>query len=122
MINDDLILLRAYAATGDPQAFAELVKRYAGLVFAAAQRICRNVQDAEDVAQGAFLELARQANSITDNVAGWLHCVATRRAASLAISSWQPIVRCPVDGSALSPHTSSRACSPCWRSSAASCS
>ena len=55
----DLILLKQYAGSRDAEAFAELARRYAGLVYGTCLRIVGNAFDAEDVAQECFLELAR---------------------------------------------------------------
>ncbi|HEV8377956.1 MAG TPA: RNA polymerase sigma factor, partial [Tepidisphaeraceae bacterium] len=76
----DLGLLRHYASSRDAQAFAELVRRHAGLVFAVARRLTGNPQDAEDIAQTCFMEMAKKASSIGTSPAGWLHRAATYRA------------------------------------------
>jgi RNA polymerase sigma factor (sigma-70 family) len=75
----DISLLQSYAQTRDAQSFAELVRRHAGLVFAVARRLTGNPQDAEDIAQTCFMEMARKASSITISPAGWLHRAATCR-------------------------------------------
>jgi len=74
----DETLLGRYIRTGDPDAFGELVARYAGLVYGTCLRVLRNPHDAQDVAQECFLELSRRAAEIHASVAGWLHAVATR--------------------------------------------
>ena len=76
---DDRSLLELYARTRDAQAFRELAKRYAGLVYGTCLRVTQNPDDAEDVSQECFLELARRAGSINSSVAGWLHKVAKTR-------------------------------------------
>lgn len=76
---DDRHLLEHYARTRDAKAFAELAKRYAGLVYGTCLRVTQNPDDAEDVSQECFLELARRAGSINSSVAGWLHKVARTR-------------------------------------------
>ncbi len=53
------------------------------MVFAVARRVTRNHHDAEEVTQGCFLELARQAGVIHGSVAGWLHTAAAYRASNL---------------------------------------
>jgi RNA polymerase sigma factor (sigma-70 family) len=78
-INADTTLLGRYASSRDAQAFAELVKRYSGLVFSTARRITGNDHDAEDVAQQCFLELARHAGKFSGPVVGWLYRVACTR-------------------------------------------
>jgi RNA polymerase sigma factor (sigma-70 family) len=72
----DSALLDRYSRRGDPEAFAELVRRYAGLVYGTCLRTTGNPQDAEDVAQECFLELARKSNRIGTSLPGWLHQVA----------------------------------------------
>ena len=76
---EDAGLLKRYAANRDANAFAELVRRYAGMVYGTSLRLTKNEHDAEDVAQECFLELARNANSITASLPGWLHKVTRRR-------------------------------------------
>lgn len=77
---DDRALLGQYSRTHDAEAFAELVRRHAGLVYGASVRVIDNPHDAEDVAQECFLELARNADAITSSVAAWLHLRARSRA------------------------------------------
>src|SRR5205085_12416199 len=57
----DAQLLARFAAGRDEAAFAELVRRYGGLVFGVARRQLGDRQQAEDVVQATFLALARQA-------------------------------------------------------------
>jgi RNA polymerase sigma factor (sigma-70 family) len=77
--NTDLELLRSYAHSRNADAFAELVRRHASLVFTVAKRLTANSHDAEDIAQNCFMELARNASSIATSPAGWLHRAATCR-------------------------------------------
>ncbi len=77
-LNDDA-LLRRYAAHGDPGAFAELVRRYAGMVYSTSRRVTRDGHLAEDVAQDCFLRMAEKSASITGSVAAWLHRTALNR-------------------------------------------
>jgi len=76
---DDAILLRSYALEGDARAFAELVQRYAGLVYATARRITGSADAAEDVAQDCFLRLAQRSAAISGSVAAWLHRTSVNR-------------------------------------------
>ena len=85
-MESDLSLLQRYVAEHDAEAFANLVRRYTGLVFNTAKRVTGNAVDAEDVVQECFLDLARQAAHIQDLLPAWLHCVATRRALNLRTS------------------------------------
>lgn len=83
---DDLALLREYARNASEGAFAALVERHAGLVYAAALRQVRDPQLAEDVAQAVFIVLARKAGRLTRHpgLSGWL-LLTTRYAANAHI-------------------------------------
>jgi RNA polymerase sigma factor (sigma-70 family) len=74
-IMDDRELLRQYVAGGSHAAFAELVHRHINLVYAAALRLVREPQAAQDVAQTVFIQLARKAVSLREGnaLAGWLY-------------------------------------------------
>jgi RNA polymerase sigma factor (sigma-70 family) len=76
----DLQLLEQYAESRDAEAFADLVKRYAGMVYAVCLRVTGNAHAAEDASQECFLQLARQAGAVRSSLAGWLHKTATTRA------------------------------------------
>lgn len=82
-MDTDAILLERYARGRDPAAFAEMVRRHARMVFAVAFRATGNPQDAEDIAQQCFMDLARQAGRIKQSLSGWLHSAATHRASNL---------------------------------------
>ncbi|MEO5957758.1 MAG: sigma-70 family RNA polymerase sigma factor [Opitutaceae bacterium] len=84
---DDSELLRRYAHAGEEEAFAELVRRYLGLVYHAALRqVGGDAPAAEDVALQVFTRLARKAAALQQHrsLAGWLH-TTTRFAASEAM-------------------------------------
>ena len=51
MTADDAMLVREFAETRSESAFAELVRRYADLVYATARRVTGSSAVAEDVAQ-----------------------------------------------------------------------
>jgi len=77
----DAELLLDYRDTGDEEAFGEIVRRYADFVYSAALRQV-GPENARDVAQVTFTDLARKAASLDAStiLAGWLYR-ATRFAA-----------------------------------------
>lgn len=76
----DSNLLRAWIDRRDAEAFGEIVRRYAGLVYGSALRILANSPDAEDVSQECFLALAGTDGPAPRSLPAWLHAVATRQA------------------------------------------
>lgn len=83
----DATLLVRYTRHSDSDAFAELVNRYAGLVWGTCRRHCRDEHAAEDAFQATFVALARQARSLRrpECLPGWLHGVARRTAWRLRV-------------------------------------
>lgn len=81
---DDLTLLRDYATRNSEAAFAELVSRRVGFVYAAALRQVRDPHRAEEITQAVFTILAQKAEKISDQtiLAGWLF--KTTRYAAIA--------------------------------------
>jgi RNA polymerase sigma factor (sigma-70 family) len=77
-VNTDHELLRAYFENRDETAFAELVGRHAGLVYASAIRQTCDPGKAEDVVQAVFILLARKAGSLGESVplGAWLYRAA----------------------------------------------
>ena len=75
LTTSDAELLRQYARNKSEDAFGEIVRRYANLVYSAARRQTDDVEEARDVAQMVFLDLARKAGSIGAKslMAGWLY-------------------------------------------------
>lgn len=74
----DLELLERYRGTGDQEAFAEIVNRYAAAVFSTALRILGDRGRADDVSQDTFFRLSQKPDSVRQSLGGWLHTAATR--------------------------------------------
>ena len=75
----DTALLEKWIAERDAEAFKEITKRYAPVVYGACTRILRNPADAEDVAQECFLALVETRKPPRGSLGAWLHVVATNR-------------------------------------------
>jgi RNA polymerase sigma factor (sigma-70 family) len=90
-VNDqtDAQLLRAYAEHGSEASFRELVHRHLDLVHSAAVRMVHDPHLAQDVSQGVFVVLAKNAARLTDRpvLAGWLHRTAKNIAAQTVRTS-----------------------------------
>lgn len=82
----DIALLRKYADDRDETAFAEIVRRYAGMVYAACYRVLQDKQLAEDVTQETFLKLMRRPGHVSLSLGGWLHKAATQLAIDVSRS------------------------------------
>jgi RNA polymerase sigma factor (sigma-70 family) len=80
MVETEAILLKRFTGGGDAEAFAEIIRRHAGLVYGAALRILADVDRASDVAQETFMQLTKDAGHVTGSLPGWLHRVATHKA------------------------------------------
>lgn len=76
-------LLRRFCTGADAEAFAELVQRYASLVYSTCWRVLKDETDAADATQETFFELTRHASHISGSLAGWLHKVATQKSIDL---------------------------------------
>jgi DNA-directed RNA polymerase specialized sigma24 family protein len=86
-MTDDAELLRRYIENQSEAAFAELVERHLGFVYAvAARRLGFDKHLAEDVTQKVFIDLACKARSLSRNVVltGWLF-TSTRFTASRVV-------------------------------------
>jgi DNA-directed RNA polymerase specialized sigma24 family protein len=79
----DQQLLREYAEKRSETAFSELVERNVDFVFSAALRMVHDKHLAEDVTQGVFAALARNACQVAKRpvLGGWLHRTAQNIAA-----------------------------------------
>src|SRR5881394_174738 len=79
----DAQLLREYAEKRSEAAIGELVRRHVDFVYSAARRIVRDPHLAEDVTQGVFVALAKNAGRLADRpvISGWLHRAAQNIAA-----------------------------------------
>lgn len=66
------------ALKGDADAFAELFGRYYPMIYAFAYRLCFNREDAQDVAQEAFVRAARSLGSFRKAASfrPWLYRIA----------------------------------------------
>lgn len=70
------------AQAGDPNAFADLVRRTSRMVFAAAARIVGDAALAEDIAQETFFRAWRNLSRLESPAAfgGWVRTIAVRLA------------------------------------------
>jgi RNA polymerase sigma-70 factor (ECF subfamily) len=76
-------LLQRWAHAGDADAFSEITRLYAGMVYGTCLRITGNQEHAADAAQETFYDLLKHARRVTGSLGGWLHQVAVRRAIDL---------------------------------------
>jgi RNA polymerase sigma-70 factor (ECF subfamily) len=95
MGSSDRALLDRFAASHDEGAFAEIVRRYGGLVMGSCRRVLRNADDAEEAFQATFLILARKAGSVrkAESLAPWLHATALRTALNAKSSALRRTLR-----------------------------
>jgi RNA polymerase sigma factor (sigma-70 family) len=75
MMNEDMDLVREYAASRSDEAFETLVSRHVGLVHSAALRQVRDPHLAGEITQTVLLILARKAGSLGPKtiLPGWLY-------------------------------------------------
>ena len=83
MSQNESTLLRQFVQTGDAEAFSEITRRYAGLVYGTCLRVTGEAEHARDATQETFYQLLLSAGKVTGSLGGWLHQVATRRAVDL---------------------------------------
>jgi RNA polymerase sigma-70 factor (ECF subfamily) len=78
---DETTLVAALRA-GDPRAYEEFVRAYAGRIKAVAERYLRNEEDANDVVQEAFLAAFKALASFEgkSQLSTWLHRIAVNAA------------------------------------------
>jgi RNA polymerase sigma-70 factor (ECF subfamily) len=75
----DSILWDRWRQQRDPDAFAELMHRYSGMVLASCRRILGDAALAEEVTQDCFLELMQSRARVRKSLGAWLHTLAVRR-------------------------------------------
>ncbi len=73
----DMDLLQRYVNAGDPEAFDQIVKRYASMVYNTCWRVLRDTGRAEEVCQDTFFKLMTKPASVKSSLGGWLHRTAT---------------------------------------------
>jgi RNA polymerase sigma-70 factor (ECF subfamily) len=80
MPNQEAILLERYKRYGDAEAFSEIVRQYAAMVFGTCQRILGDREQAADAVQETFFQLVKHAGQVQESLISWLHRVATHKA------------------------------------------
>ena len=83
MAESESALLQRFVAGSDGEAFSEIVRRFAGPVYATCLRILADADQAADATQETFFQLVRKAHEVRGSLGGWLHRVATRKAVDL---------------------------------------
>lgn len=67
MSGDETDLLRQFARTGDAEAFSEITRRYAGMVYGVCLRVTGDPERARDATQDTFLQLLKQTGQVADS-------------------------------------------------------
>ena len=78
MSPEERTLFDAWVRRRDPEAFTQVARRYAAMVYATCVRVLKNTADAEDVAQECFETLATLRKP-PSSLGAWLHAVATNK-------------------------------------------
>jgi RNA polymerase sigma factor (sigma-70 family) len=95
----DADLLERFTRRRDADAFAQILERYAGLVWGVCRRIMPQESDCEDAFQAVFLAMVRRSDLIDprQSLGAWLHTVAMRmsRKALLRSHRHQPSMVVP---------------------------
>lgn len=75
-------ILVARAKRGDLEAVESLFRVHSGRVYSLARRICRSPQDAQDIVQETFVEVARSIGRYRGEgpLGAWIHRVAASKA------------------------------------------
>ena len=89
MAESEFILLRRFTTNGDAEAFSQIIKQHAPMVYGVCLRILANREIAADVVQDTFFQLVRDASDITGSLPNWLHKAATHRAIDVVRSDSQ---------------------------------
>ncbi len=87
----EIELLQAFRERRSEEAFADLVRRYAGLVYSVAKRRLANAALAEDITQMVFIRLAKTPPPLKTpaELAAWLH----RTTVHVTIDAWRSETR-----------------------------
>ena len=101
--------LVAQALTGGPEDFAPIVARYKDAVFGVSLARLRHFEDAEDIAQQAFIEAFQRLKNLKDpgRLGAWLRSIAIHRSISHIERKRHPVELDGlelVDENAPSPH------------------
>ncbi|MBN1507121.1 MAG: sigma-70 family RNA polymerase sigma factor [Sedimentisphaerales bacterium] len=83
MADSESALLQRFVRAGDTGAFAEIVRRHAGLVYGTCLRVLADADKAADATQETFFQLMKKAHEITGSIPSWLHRVAVGKAVDL---------------------------------------
>lgn len=81
-MDDNMIIARVLE--GETAAFEELVNRYKDMAFSIARRVCNSAEDAEEVAQDAFMKAYQALDKFKQEskFSTWLYRIVTNTAIS----------------------------------------